>query len=317
MKKLFKNLLCLLAFGWILPAQAQMTIQNGNEVSITNILQELVGEGVVITNVKILTGGAINNTANAKRMYGIYKYTATPDLLGLTSGLVMSSGRVISEPNIVGINASSGSFASHDMGFGADPYLPASLDAIAIEFDMVPVAPIMYFNYMFASEEYPEYVCTQFNDIFKFVVSGPNPSNPNSPYTFSNTNIAIVPDTGVPGTANPGTDVAINTVHQGSSPGGQGCPSGSSNPQYHNKNADNLTVFDQRTKGLFAKLPVTPLATYKLRLIVGDRGDRIFDTGVFIEKVNTNIPAFNADIHIGKCFWEIFVWWDTKQGFQL
>jgi hypothetical protein len=35
-----------------------------------------------------------------------------------------------------------------------------------------------------------------------------------------------------------------------------------------------------------------------------------------------NIPEHIADrffphIHIGKCFWEIFVWWDTKQGFQL
>ena len=57
------------------------------------------------------------------------------------------------------------------------------------------------FNYVFASEEYLEYVGS-INDAFGFFLSGPNPAGGN----YVNVNLAIVP-----GTAN--TPVTIDNVN--------------------------------------------------------------------------------------------------------
>lgn len=69
-----------------------------------------------------------------------------------------------------------------------------------MEFDFVPATDNISFNYVFGSEEYPEYVCSQFNDVFAFFISGPG--------IVGLQNIAIVQ-----GTAN--MPVAINSVNVG------------------------------------------------------------------------------------------------------
>ncbi|MBK7297043.1 MAG: choice-of-anchor L domain-containing protein [Flavobacteriales bacterium] len=60
------------------------------------------------------------------------------------------------------------------------------------------------FNFVFASEEYPGYVCGTVNDAFGFFISGPGITGP-----FSNgaANIALIPGTTVP--------VTINSVNSG------------------------------------------------------------------------------------------------------
>ena len=49
-------------------------------------------------------------------------------------------------------------------------------DECVIEFDFVPEGDSISFNYVFVSEEYPEYVCASFNDAFGFFLTGPNPN---------------------------------------------------------------------------------------------------------------------------------------------
>src|SRR4029079_8531064 len=49
-----------------------------------------------------------------------------------------------------------------------------TFDAAVLEFDFVPTANQVVFEYTFASDEYPEWVNTPFNDVFAFYVNGTN-----------------------------------------------------------------------------------------------------------------------------------------------
>jgi len=76
----------------------------------------------------------------------------------------------------------------------------STFDAAVLSFDVVPVGNVLEFNYIFASEEYPQYVCSNYNDIFAFFISGKNPEGGD----YDHENIALVPGTNMA--------VAINSI---------------------------------------------------------------------------------------------------------
>ncbi|TAE17469.1 MAG: hypothetical protein EAZ95_06400 [Bacteroidetes bacterium] len=266
-------------------AYAQLTVMNGNEVTLASVLNQLVGAGVQVENVKFKVGNVDVSTmasataSSAKQMYGLYTFQGTDH--PLTKGMIFSTGNA---KDAVG---SSGLFKSTNKNFGGDAMLSGqTLDAVSIQFDLYPTAPVLYFNYAFASEEYDEYVCTPFNDQFRLLITGPKPSGG----VYNNINIAVVPGTPAdPISGSLGQNVSINSVNAG----GPSCspPTVSSNVQYFDANGSPHMTFDQRTKNLYAKVPVIPLQKYTLYFVVADVQDRIFDTGVFVEAMNTNIPS--------------------------
>lgn len=73
-----------------------------------------------------------------------------------------------------------------------------------LEFDLVPDNDMLSFRYVFSSEEYERWVCTQYNDVFGWFLSGPGIEGP---YTEQAINIAFVP-----GSLSP---VAINSINSG------------------------------------------------------------------------------------------------------
>lgn len=78
----------------------------------------------------------------------------------------------------------------------------STYNSTVLEFDFIPIANNISFNYIFSSEEYPDYVDKDYNDIFAFLLSGPKPEGG----TYNNKNIATVP-------GQPNTAVSINTVN--------------------------------------------------------------------------------------------------------
>ena len=252
-----KKILLLLSIVIIAPniLRAQLTISTSK--TPTQLVQQvLVGSGVTVTNITY-TGASV---AIAEFNGG-----GTSNL-GLTSGIVLSTGDCA---DVVGPNSGN---VSTNNNTGSDPQLASLItasinDAAVLEFDFTPIADTIRFRYVFGSEEYPEYVFS-YNDVFGFFMTGPNPAGGN----FTNKNIALVP-----GTTN--TPVSIYNINNGNANNGP-CV----NCSYYVDNSGGLTVeFDGMTTVLTAWSVVVPCQTYHMKLAIGDAGDHILDSGVFLE----------------------------------
>ncbi|PKO96045.1 MAG: hypothetical protein CVU14_11245, partial [Bacteroidetes bacterium HGW-Bacteroidetes-9] len=144
-------------------------------------------------------------------------------------------------------------------------------DAAVLEFDFIPAGNVVEFKYVFASEEYLEYVHTNFNDAFGFFLSGPGISGP---YTNNAVNLAALPN---------GEAVTINTIHPaGTNIDNQAYPA--HNQEYYvNNPSGSLTMqYDGYTVVLTASYPVTPCETYRIKMAVADASDQKWDAGVFL-----------------------------------
>jgi hypothetical protein len=202
--------------------------------------------------------------------------------------------------------------------------LRQTTDCATIQFDIIPATDSIKFNYVFASEEYNTFVCSNFNDIFGFFIRGPGISGDQSlAPTFPQTkNIALIPGTDLP--------VSINTVNNGTP--GSGTPANCTfTPEGTEAYIDNTTggpnvpfifnnlKFNGLTTKLQAAVKVIPCETYTLTLTISDVTDRAYDSGVFIEAgslrssgvtlaqtsvFNTRFPYAIVDCNPGKFIFE-------------
>ncbi|MBI4647364.1 MAG: choice-of-anchor L domain-containing protein, partial [Bacteroidia bacterium] len=227
-------------------AWPQLTVQNGfNAQQLGN---NLAGSNISVTNASV-TGAAVQ--------YGTFQFTGTG--FPLSTGVVLTSGSVFDCP---GPNSSSST--STDNGEPGHPLLDSlagvpTYDAVELKFDFTVQSDRIEFRYVFASEEYNEYVGSPFNDVFGFFISGPG--------IIGEENLAVVPNTNVP--------VTINNINL------------DSYWQYYQNNETGSTniEFDGFTTSLIAKKQgLIPCETYTLKLIVADASDAIFNTAVFLEE---------------------------------
>lgn len=289
-------LLALLFFGLSfflhLQTRAQLIVQN-NLTPQQLVQQVLVGGGITVLNVTY-TG------ANIAR--GSF-FNGNSTNLGIDEGIILSSGSVFLVPGVVGTQASvsNGQPGDPQLNTLTAPY--TTNDAAVLEFDFIPQADTLTFRYVWGSEEYPEYVCSSFNDAFGFFVTGPNPANPFNPY--NNENIAIIPE------SMPPLPVTINSVNNGSV-GSQGSASNCTSLAFSGLYIDNQAIggttitYDGFTRTLEAMLIVVPCETYHIKLACGDAGDYIYDSGVFLEAnsfgstgMSTSVGFSNSSIFFG------------------
>ncbi|MCB9224661.1 MAG: choice-of-anchor L domain-containing protein [Crocinitomicaceae bacterium] len=247
---------------------AQLTTSTGQTPSqlVQNVL---VGNGVSATNI------TYTGSANA---IGSFNGSATN--IGLSSGIVITTGTVLNDGNGPHGPNNTGS-AGTDNGIGGNSLLDniagnTTFNAAILEFDFVPQSDSIKFRYVFGSEEYPEYVCADFNDVFAFFISGPNPLGGN----YSNQNIALLP-----GTSTPITIDNVNNGSVGSSGNASNCSSsGLSNSAYYVDNTNGPTIqYDGFTIPIEASAKVQCGATYHLVMAIADVGDGVWDSGIFLE----------------------------------
>jgi outer membrane protein OmpA-like peptidoglycan-associated protein len=247
--------------------------QQAGSYSLQNILQNLVGDGVVLKNFSV-------SKTWSDEAFGYFEDGKSR--LGMKKGLLMTTGGITglcgkntkpnmsnythrtADPNYRAVGAQQ-TVTSPDL----EKYLgnnAKTFDAVVIEMDIVPTADSLSFNYVFGSEEYDEFVGSTYNDVFAFFISGKG--------VEGQVNLAVVPNTNDP--------VSVNSINNG---GGAGYNNRPSHPTYYVSNIDgNLGIeYDGMTKLMEIKKAVTPYETYHLKLAIADVGDNAYDSGVLIE----------------------------------
>jgi gliding motility-associated-like protein len=227
--------------------------------------QYLLGPGVTVSNVTF--NGASGSIANEQ----IGAFYGSNSVLGLDSGLVLTTGpiSIVNGPN----NSPSFSEAITNMTY-EDQDLEEianafTQDAAVLEFDFIPGADSLSFRFVFGSEEYTEWVDSEFNDAFGFFISGPGI---NGPFSNNAENLAVVPGTN--------SYVSINTINPWMNSayyvdnGDGSMPPSSTDPYY--------IQFDGFTTELIASINVQCGETYHMKMAVADASDPVWDSGVFI-----------------------------------
>ncbi|SVD98616.1 uncharacterized protein METZ01_LOCUS451470, partial [marine metagenome] len=181
--------------------------------------------------------------------------------------------------------------------------VPSTHDAAILEFDFVPSADTVQFNYIFAGEEYLDYVNTQFNDVFAFLISGPGITGPYaSPPAFPGgaINIAVVPN------SNPVLPIGISTVND------------QINSQYYNHDTTtSVSAFNGYTDVFTASAVVIPCNVYHIKLAITDAADAIWNSGVFFEAGSFDAAADPGALNVNTVTTDILCYGDTSGTVQL
>lgn len=245
------------AYVW---AQLQVTHGPGG----AQILNSLNGGGMVVSNI------TLNCPDTARALFN-----GTSSNIGLNNGVLLSTGHVI---NAQGPNNTTYSGTCQQLPSGRPPDepdltgilntyygpspTPLTRDACILEFDVKPGCDTLRISFVFASEEYPEYIGTGFSDAMGIFVSGPGITG--SP------NIATLP-TNTP-FANP--PILVDYVNQFTNSG------------LFVNNIGGLTVqYDGFTVKLTAKIHIPNVCgTYHVKIAIADGYDCFLDSGIFLEQ---------------------------------
>lgn len=288
MKKLitfFTTLACMYA------GAQNIVVQDALGQSVASFVQNnLLGDGVYVFN------AMYNNSTGVISAPSIGTFQSNGYMgLSMDYGIVMTTGNIDVAP---GPNSNDG-FTHFVDGYYSDPELEpfaSSLSMISgcstLDFDFVSLSDHMSFNYCFASEEYPEYVCSAFNDVFAFLLTGPNPVTGE----IETRNIAIIPGTET--AFSDGIPVAINSVNGGTagSEGGSGTGCHYNYVGYYQDNpiGNDGVEYDGLTMKLSASAQIVPCQVYHMHITVCNIGDNRWDSGVFIE--GNSFVTTTADI---------------------
>lgn len=233
--------------------------------------------------------------------------------IGLNKGIILSTGFV---NDVAEVNNPSGSISGNTIGsdiVDGDLENLSGVEVVDIakfEIEFIPTAELLSFRYVFASEEYPDFVCADKNDVFGFFISGPRPGGG----TYDNENIARIPDPNIAGEYL-NLPVTINSVNAGS-PGmfndGKTCD----NPNeslaysiYYNTIMEGIQPsFNAYLDVFIAQAEVIPCEVYSIKIAIGDGNDQNKDSAVFLEEksfktssiiTQLNNPGINGELAEG------------------
>lgn len=246
-----KIIFTLFALFFSLITSAQISIDTS--MAPAQLIELFMGDGVKVFNIR-----AKGNKSNMAAFD--MQHTFFP----MDEGIMLTTGRA--SVNTSGKNLSPRTSTSMKEGAASDFDLGKMVSKIiynvtVIEFDFIPFYDSLYFDYVFASEEYPEYVGSMFNDVFVLMLSGPGYKSP--------INLARVGE--------PPAIVSVNNVN-------------------HKKNADLFisnegkipagyqyqVEYDGFTKLITAKCSVARGKKHHMKIAIGNVNDFSYDSGVFL-----------------------------------
>ena len=281
MRNLLLTLILLLV---CIGTNAQSSVSSDATVSLDDLLESITDDlectsisNITSPNNSALAGEGFNSFATFQLQY-------EPNF-PFDNGIVLTTHDASDLSSVLNSGGSS---------WPGDPDLDALIqesmnthNATVVEFDFTPFREQISVDYVLASNEYPTFVC-DYTDTFAFIVSGPGISdvhsydhdaNPNTPEVnldLGGINIATIPGTSIP--------VSPPNIHNDNSclPGDMG--EFAVGQLFDDQSSDiNVLEYSGQTVPLTAQLDVTPGQTYHIKLVIGDRGDSILDSAVFID----------------------------------
>ncbi|NRA48106.1 MAG: hypothetical protein HRU12_03155, partial [Phaeodactylibacter sp.] len=260
--------------------QAQYTVIGSLDSTFTptELIQDVcLGEGIEVTNIEF---EGINQSVG--------RFLGASEVIGMDQGFVMTTGLAQTSGNFGGADLASIGDASFINNSNAYTEEIATIstnsnvrDVAIFRINFVPTGDTLMFRYVFASDEYPTFVCSNFNDVFGFFLEGEDPETGDQAIR----NLAKIPGTDLPVSIN-----SINNGVPGSYPGGNSlfCS------EDFNGSLDFANLFNQVppfiaptyngfTDILVAKANVVPCQEYQMTLVIADIGDAWWDSGIFFE----------------------------------
>lgn len=258
-------------------ADAQITVASNQTAAA--LAATLTGTGVLVLSPVLTCDTSANGT-----------FTTVVDPIGVSAGIVLTSGSA----SAIAAPASTFESVGHTPSL-SDADLAAlaggtTNDACVLEFDFKAAGDTVKFNYVFASEEYPEFACSSFNDVFGFLISG-GVTAPATTYATPY-NIARVPGTNIPVCINSVNSAPVGTTYAIGTCNALG-PGSPFNMYYVDNSASTTLVYDGKTTVLTAVAAVSPCDTYHLKLGIADVGDNAYNSGVFIQggSLTSSVPT--------------------------
>jgi len=207
------------------------------------LIANLLGSGVTVSNISYSGTDVSAGT-----------FTGGDGIVGFEAGLVLSTGTIANVPgpnNSDSIGRVNGQPGDIDLDNLLMNYFTE--DATVLEFDFVPDTDVLSFQYVFASDEYNEYVDQGYNDVFGFFLNG--------------VNVATLPD---------GTPVTIDNINLNSH----------ADLYINNDPSDGVPSvnieMDGLTKVLSVEASVNPGVTNHMKLAIADVGDSSYDSNIFL-----------------------------------
>lgn len=231
---------------------AQATLVHLNDtLSVRKLIVEhLLGKGV----------GKVSNILIKGDPQSVGLYREASGVIGFQNGFAISTGLV---EQIAGPNSRPNAGANLGGHFFVDENLLAKskmCDGVVIEFEFVPSLDSLCFDFVFGSDEYPEFVGKEFNDLFGFYVwEKTSSSKPR--------NLALLPN---------GTYINVNSINH------------KNNSEWYVANdkidapAYDLIEWDGYTKPITIGLRVKPGVTYVFKMVIADLTDCEYDSGIII-----------------------------------
>ncbi len=238
---------------------AELTYQtNATALQMANAI---FGTGVTVT------GASYSGPSNSSAIYS--NGQLSPGVVPSNTGVILSTGNASSftqssgDPNRVANTSADTSGTNNNADFnalaGTNTY-----DAVWLNADFIPTGNVMTMRFVFSSEEYPEYINTQFNDVVGVWING----------------------TSVPISVGNGR-TSVNNINQ----------TNQENLTISNTNDAYNTEMDGFTVTLTLTIPVNLGVVNSIRIGIADAADANYDSNLLIagDSVQTVLVA-NDDV---------------------
>lgn len=240
---------------------AELTYVRANATQMANTI---FGDGVTVT------GASYTGPQGSAAIYsnGGLAEGAVPS----ASGVILSTGSARSFTQSDGDPNRSAGTSADTAGINNNPLFNAAAgtntyDAVWLDADFVPTGDTMSMRFVFSSEEYPEYINSQFNDVVSVWINGAQ-----VPVSVGNGQISV---------NNINSDTQVNLAK------------GNLDDSY-NTEMDGFTITLKLT------IPVNPGVVNSIRIGITDTSDPLYDSNLMIaaDSVQTRLVAMDDEITI-------------------